>query len=274
MPLITFCGHPLSGKSTRVLELQAFLNAQIAAQQLPFKVVLVQPNAPTTLQGEKISNQQVISGASAVLSPTTIVLVDNTNHVKGLRYQLFCIAKNAGTTSCVVYCGINPAECVERNKRLKRYADEVLADYLGRFEEPDGNKRWDSPLFTMIPDDCALTDAKSRQAGQILAAVLSRPLSANTSTLNKPLADSSCVNDMSVIVGAIVQACTTAQANGRMGLVAVPHSDAKVQLPSRPVLASQWARIKRDYQKMNAHALQSMDTLADGFVAFINSRLE
>lgn len=44
----------------------------------------------------------VYARAKRVLGRDSIVIVDGMNYIKGWRYQLWCEAKAAGTTCCVV----------------------------------------------------------------------------------------------------------------------------------------------------------------------------
>ena len=37
-----------------------------------------------------------------VISAEDIVIMDGMNYIKGFRYQMFCVAKNVPTPSCVV----------------------------------------------------------------------------------------------------------------------------------------------------------------------------
>lgn len=51
---------------------------------------------------EKKSRAAYISGIERSISKDTIVIADNLNYIKGLRYQLYCMARAANTPHCAV----------------------------------------------------------------------------------------------------------------------------------------------------------------------------
>ena len=74
----------------------------------------------------------------------------------GYRYELYCISKAAKTTQCTLHCDTNSEESWEWNfKRPEssQYSREVFDALVLRYEAPDSRNRWDSPLFTIHPDE-------------------------------------------------------------------------------------------------------------------------
>lgn len=126
------------------------------------------------------------SRARRALGKDSFVILDGMNYIKGFRYQLWCEAKAAGTSCCVVslstvvlvvrsrltfqvHIGTPVDRCVANNEaRLKRQAEqkekpeeqqetaedepyppELLDNLIFRYEEPSTHSRWDKPLFTV-----------------------------------------------------------------------------------------------------------------------------
>lgn len=51
---------------------------------------------------EKKSRAAFISAIERSISKDTVVIADSLNYIKGLRYQLYCIARAASTPHCAV----------------------------------------------------------------------------------------------------------------------------------------------------------------------------
>lgn len=120
----------------------------------------------------------------------------------GYRYELFCATKAARSTQCTLFCGIQKAHAWEFNqKRFNEevsdlinvedatildnsnisYTQEIFDGLCMRFEEPNANCRWDSPLFVAFPDDTLDFET-------IFSALFeSKPLPPNQSTQNVSL---------------------------------------------------------------------------------------
>lgn len=86
---------------------------------------------------------------------------------KGYRYELYCASKAARSTQCTVYCAISrdnawnfnqnriaadEIETINGDNSVVPYTREIFDALLLRYEEPIANNRWDSPLFTLLPD--------------------------------------------------------------------------------------------------------------------------
>uniref|UniRef100_A0A183E3U8 Protein KTI12 homolog n=1 Tax=Gongylonema pulchrum TaxID=637853 RepID=A0A183E3U8_9BILA len=87
-----------------------------------------------------------------LISKDRLVICDSLNYIKGFRYELFCIAKEAQTTYAVLYCDANEDTCQWLNMQkdeTERYEKNVISELIARFEEPQATNRWDSPLFTI-----------------------------------------------------------------------------------------------------------------------------
>ncbi|KVH96187.1 Chromatin associated protein KTI12 [Cynara cardunculus var. scolymus] len=75
--------------------------------------------------------------------------------IKG-RYELWCLARAAGTRHCVLFCDVEETHCRDWNNERREkdepsYNDRIFEDLVRRFERPDRRNRWDSPLFELWP---------------------------------------------------------------------------------------------------------------------------
>lgn len=84
------------------------------------------------------------------LTRETVVIADSLNYIKGYRYQLYCLARALSTPHLVVYCLASERQAHEWNHR---YDPTVLAHLVSRYEEPNSQTRWDSPLVAVGPDE-------------------------------------------------------------------------------------------------------------------------
>jgi protein KTI12 len=129
MPLISLCGLPCSGKTTRALEIAAGLKdimpvhiindaslgldrsiydgGQSVFPLSPPPRILTTAAPMTASVGEKRARGAILSAVERLLSKQVVVIVDGMNYVKGFRYQLFCLARAMTTHHCVVYCGVS-----------------------------------------------------------------------------------------------------------------------------------------------------------------------
>eukprot|EP00124_Ichthyophonus_hoferi_P001687 Ihof_evm6s95 gene=Ihof_evmTU6s95 len=158
MPLIIICGYPSSGKTTRSIELQTYLESNnhpvhiVSEQTLNLDKNVIYKNS----QVEKSARGNIKAHIERFLNKQNTVIVDSTNYIKGFRYELYCAARSLNTTHCVVFCGVNKERIRQFNASRPpsdQYNNDVLEELLMRFEEPDSRNRWDKPLFLVTPDD-------------------------------------------------------------------------------------------------------------------------
>ncbi|KAL1960632.1 hypothetical protein VTO42DRAFT_7211 [Malbranchea cinnamomea] len=134
MPLIILTGYPCSGLSYRASQLRALLHT-IQSATIPdpdskarYKIHVVHSHDeahPRTVydnaRSEKQARAVVYARVKRLLGRDSIVIVDGMNYIKGLRYQLWCEAKAAGTTCCVVHVGTPVDQCTANNEeRIKQ----------------------------------------------------------------------------------------------------------------------------------------------------------
>ncbi len=91
-----------------------------------------------------------------LVTKDAIVIADSMNYIKGYRYELYCVARATRTPHCVVYCD-TPIDTVkewnEKRPQEQKYETKLLEELCMRMEVPNGNYRWDNPLFTVKPGE-------------------------------------------------------------------------------------------------------------------------
>lgn len=74
------------------------------------------------------------------------------NYIKGFRYELYCLARNAMTNLMIVFCDTDreiAAKLCHEGGYENPFPPELFEDYAGRLERPIPSNRWDSPLFEL-----------------------------------------------------------------------------------------------------------------------------
>jgi len=160
MALVMLCGIPASGKSTRALEIADLFHSRIDGSDIREVHVIndsmldIEKADYYDRETEKRARGKQMSTVKRLLGPHSIVILDCMSYIKGFRYQLYCEAKAAQVTSCVVYLGTPVDRAQAFNDSIESPWPKDLFDALAfRFEEPNGMTRWDSPLFVVVPED-------------------------------------------------------------------------------------------------------------------------
>lgn len=85
-----------------------------------------------------------------------MVIIDSQNYIKGYRYELYCLARNAQTNLLVVFCDTE-IEIAEKICHEGGYENpfpiELFSDYASRMERPNPAARWDSPMVHIRFDE-------------------------------------------------------------------------------------------------------------------------
>ncbi|XP_047968398.1 protein KTI12 homolog [Salvia hispanica] len=160
MALVVICGQPCSGKSTTA----AFLPEALHETECKPSVRIVDESSFHVTRNEGYANMPSEKNLRGVLrsevdrslSRDNIIIVDSLNSIKGYRYELWCLARAAGTRYCVVHCDVDETHCRRWNDQRREkseacYDDKIFEDLVRRFERPDSKNRWDSPLFELWP---------------------------------------------------------------------------------------------------------------------------
>lgn len=117
---------------------------------------------------EKDFRSSLRSEASRYVNLNQIVILDAAAYIKGFRYELHCMAKEAKTQYCIVELLVDTDLCWKWNqKRMERrqldrlnnpdapdvgYQRNTFDALLMRYEKCDENNRWDSPLFRITDE--------------------------------------------------------------------------------------------------------------------------
>lgn len=160
MALVVICGQPCSGKSTAASCLAEAL--QESESKPSVKIIdesslhLDRNQSYVDMVAEKNLRGVLRSQVDRSLSLDNIIIVDSLNSIKGYRYELWCLARAAGTRYCVLHCDVEETTCRKWNQERREksdspYDDKILEDLVRRFERPDSRNRWDSPLFEVWP---------------------------------------------------------------------------------------------------------------------------
>ena len=84
--------------------------------------------------------------------PSTLVILDSLNYIKGFRYELHCISKASGEKHGVVWLICSEEVAKKWNEKRSnddrnKYSDDTMNELILRYEPPDQRNRWDRPLY-------------------------------------------------------------------------------------------------------------------------------
>ena len=135
-----------------------------------------------------------------------------------------------------------------------------------RFEPPDSRNRWDSPLFSIKPEDAVPFQ-------EIDDALFSRKAPPpNQSTMNTPLSSVNFLYELDRITQELIVALLEAQKTACIGdQLTMPHASEKVLLLSLFNMAH-LRKLKKQfltYTKM--HPVEDTSKIGNMFVQYINS---
>jgi protein KTI12 len=156
MPLVILCGRPSSGKST----VAHLIQEQCSSSGVECEIV-----TETTIQLDKNEcyknayNEKMALGAlrseiERRLHTTRVLVFDSLNLIKGYRYEIWCLARGAGTRCCLINVETPVDACREWNSGRaaeEAYHDDVFEDLASRMERPDSRRRWEAPLYNVNP---------------------------------------------------------------------------------------------------------------------------
>ncbi|KPJ10957.1 Protein KTI12-like [Papilio machaon] len=301
MPLIIICGTPVSGKTTRANELKEFFEkkhgkrVEIISEEEAIIVLGYDKNSTyLDSQKEKRVRGHLKSEVIRLIGKDSVVILDGSNYIKGYRYELYCASKACKSTQCTIYTIRNHDEAWEDNKKLLNnaninenidvpennsplnkqpvaYTEEVFnALTKFRFEEPNSNHRWDSPLFTIQPSDNLDLDA--------IYSVLfeKKPPPPNMSTQNPPLSSTNFLYELDKVTQSI----------SKQILDAKQLNMDEVRFPDYPgcsleagfiqnINPQKLLRLRRQfltYAKMN-HSNEEINKIGRYFIQYLNKTL-
>ncbi|GJJ06454.1 hypothetical protein Clacol_000646 [Clathrus columnatus] len=262
MALVTITGYPCSGKTKRVQQLTNFLEGQFRLPEyskLNLKIVVISDdslNLPRSVyndtRSEKPARGALFSTVQRYMNPSTIVILDSLNYIKGFRYQLYCAAKETGVRVCTLFIAAMPNQCIEWNNERDpgfAYTPDTLENLIMRYEEPSSMVRWDSPLFTIPWDETELPK------DQIWFAITQGDIKpANVGTRPTPQAPTDALQVLENTTVSIISSITSEQitSGGTGGTINIsfPTNKFQISLPARTITFSELQRLKRAFINM------------------------
>lgn len=203
MPLVIITGFPGVGKTTWAKKIQGYLeeNGQ--------KTVLhneescgIDKSTYGDINGDKTISSTILSVAKRDLSRNQTVILDFQNYNSGLRYQLWCEAKQLSTATATVY--------VLPTGPIDTAGNPWLKTMIMRYEEPKSDKRWEQPVFCV---DADTTDFDMSSLKDALLATAKPNKSVSTTTMPSAIPSSEIFskvlaavsqNEPSVAIGSFV----------------------------------------------------------------------
>ncbi|XP_049882844.1 protein KTI12 homolog [Pectinophora gossypiella] len=297
MPLVIICGTPVSGKTTRTQELKEYFekthkkHVEIVSEAEAIKKLGYDKNETyLDAQKEKRMRGYLKSEVIRLIGKDNVVILDGSNYIKGCRYELYCASKSSKSTQCTVYTIKNHDEAWEDNqKRTKRDADiehhlndscncddepytEEVFNALTRlrFEEPNSNNRWDSPLFTVQPTDSLDLEAIYKVLFE------KKPPPPNMSTQNPPLSSTNFLYELDKATQAISKQILEAKQLS-LDIVKFPDYPGCMLESSfiQDVNPQKLLRLRRQfltYAKMN-HSNEDANKIGRYFIQYLNKTL-
>ncbi|XP_004933264.1 protein KTI12 homolog [Bombyx mori] len=284
MPLIIICGTPVSGKTTRAKELKQFFEEKhgktveiVSEDEAIAKLGYEKNSMFLDSQKEKRVRGYLKSEAIRLIGKDNVVILDGSNYIKGYRYELYCASKASKSTQCTIYTLRNHEEAWQANqKRIStdnsdQYTEEVFNALTRlRFEEPNSNNRWDSPLFTVLPTDNIDLETIYKVLFE------KKPPPPNQSTQNPPLSSTNFLYEVDKTTQDICKQILEAKQLNLDGEVKFPSYSAVLEAGFiQDVNPQKLLRLRRQfltYAKMN-HSSESADKIARYFVQYLNKTL-
>lgn len=275
MPLIVMCGLPSSGKTRRTEEIVNYFENQCNIKVHVVNDISENFDKNVVFSDSKQEKQQradLKSAAQRLLNKDDLVVIDSLNYIKGFRYELFCVVKSARTPHCLIYCDVSKTQAEDFNfKRAanEKYKEDTLRGLIMRFEPPNSQNRWDSPLFVAHPDEelplKAIYDAL----------YLRKAPPPNMSTQSAPLASTNFVHELDRLTQDIVNTIMESQKTCVVGdTVTISGSDDKIILQKILTLA-ELQRCKRQFIKFTkSRAIDTLHGMPNMFVHFINNSMQ
>lgn len=252
MPLLVVTGYPSSGKSTRVKHLSDFFKSKCE------NIVIVNDSQFTGFDREQVYSSSrneknlrayLKSEVQKHLNKDTLVIVDSLNYIKGYRYELYCVTKSAQTPHSVLWCDVSKDKALELNdsKSDGKYSTQLMNELMMRYEEPNGQSRWDAPLFIVQVDN----ELDLQAIGDAL--FNSKPPPPNMSTVAQPLQATNFMYELDKVTNESIKHIVNCQKSSMPGeKIKIPNG-GEIQLVRHCTLA-ELNKIRRQfivYMKMN-----------------------
>lgn len=275
MPLIVFCGTPLTGKTTNAKKLQLYYNKSDDG-----KCILISDEdklnelGPNEIYRNESKEKEIRSWLKSEVqrhlsSPERIVILDSINYIKGYRYELHCLIKQFKTTYILIEClpsNFHNFNSLNNNLNDKRaYSLEIYNELLQRYEPPNVSNRWEDRLL-QIEFGTELPFESIDSA--IFKSVKPKP---NRSTQALPLTTDNFLFDLDYQTQNVIKQILSALQNNQLGNIYIKDSTVKVNL-NKKVSLIELNKLRRqfiNYTKLNP--INGKDHIVTAFVQFINN---
>ncbi|KAI5951108.1 KTI12 [Candida jiufengensis] len=285
MPLIIISGYPSSGKTkwakllANELEKKITKAGESSDSQLGhnYKVIYhsddlfgIKHDTYEDSNKEKLARGSQISAVKRDISKTNIVILDSMAYIKGFRYQLYCESKGTATPHCIVHVIAPINQCLEWNDQKsegEKWKPELIKQLEMRYEEPNSDTRWDSPLFQIISND---PNEKIPIDEIWNALVLKKAPTPNAATTLQSTSDNSFLQELDrkthEIISAILQQQQITSGNVQIG-------DYIINIPMGVVSTAQLQRIRRSFISLNRMRTIDKDRITPLFIDYLNGSL-
>lgn len=265
MPLVIVSGWPLSGK-TRFAE---WLRGELKSEFENIVVVndeslgINKHHGYTDSAAEKKSRAALLAAVERQISTDRLVIADGINDIKGFRYQLYCLARACSTPHVCVHVIASESDCVSRNTEGTIYPERVLHEMLQRFEEPNGQSRWDAPLFHVHPDG-SFPELSSLVAS--LKGTASKQPSLATRKTEVPV---DYVQELERTTRSVLEAVNL---NAQQNVTSFMWNGCSLKL-QRKLLPAEGQRLKRQFIQMNRQTACPVEDLGRLFIEYIQKNM-
>nr|XP_026695236.1 protein KTI12 homolog [Ciona intestinalis] len=271
MPLVVMCGGPCTGKTTRCGELNKYLN-----QHHPDVNVVVASDLNIVRDSVFADSRKEIETRGALksaverdVSDKNVVIVDSMNYIKGFRYELHCVSKYGRTTYCVIHCAASIQQIYQFNEQKKdgeKYSKEILDGLMQRFEAPNSMSRWDSPLFTINPDD-------KLPSQDICDAIFkTKKQKPNLSTQNPPLMSPTFVYEADKMLQSIGASILASQKTSGPGdVVSLPDTNETYTISDKLSVADMRRQRKQFLIYLRANPVSDIKQVPKMFLYFLSN---
>ncbi|XP_011301593.1 protein KTI12 homolog [Fopius arisanus] len=272
MPLIIITGIPSSGKTRRALEIKSFLEDKnkkvevLSESELVIKSGFDKNDFYMDSKKEKAIRSEIRSSVQRTLNSKDVLIVDGSNYIKGSRYELFCLSKLYKTPQCTIHCDL-PGEhawLLNCDREEDRYSRDTFDALLLRYETPNNKNRWDSPLFSVTPEDKLPLDDIYHSLYSVDAP---KP---NMSTQSPTVSATNYLYELDKITQEIVNVVTAADQMGITSDIKLPSYNLIVD---RSTSAAQLTRLRRQFLTYSKMHQVDLNQIAQLFVQYLNKSI-
>lgn len=218
----------------------------------------------------------LLAASERHISKDTVLILDSLNYIKGFRYQLYCQARAASTPHLVIHCQAREDTCRLWNgkKGGRKYPGDQLEDLILRFEMPNNQNKWDSPLFGIVTEGASQQELFElfESLLPVLTASPNRPPSTATLTSKPSLNSSNSIQVLDQETQQILDTILKFQQD-QLPLVKFPNTTKTLALP-RPVSVATLSRVRRQFLHLNRlHPTVEPEKIRNLFIDFLAANM-